>query len=289
MPIEITSPCCLHLGCARAADGALCELGLTLQHPPIQLTARPAVQLSVFGPRADVAAHEAARMGLTGEIEIELAIPANMGLGSDAMMTCAVNGALNPKGLQDPSGLHAHAFAGGGLLLVNGGLIKQRATIAHEHEDDTWVFVLVLPKEPDDLLETFEADRRSQLIGAARHLSHGVDAEGAVLFDALARDDFDAFVRALAHIHAANEAALATSGHVRALTNQDRDILSFMRANGAAFAGRALTGLGLYGLVKGGPTSRALRKSLTQHLGYFGLLVMASICDNRGARTKIVS
>jgi predicted sugar kinase len=290
MPIEITSPCCLHLGLARAEDGALSELGLTLQHPPIQLAARPAAQLSVVGPRADIAAAEAARLNLTGEIEIELAIPANMGLGSNAMMACAVHGSLDPKGLQDPSGLHAHAFVGGGLLLVrDDGLLKRRAAIAHAHEDDTWVFVLVLPKEPDDLTEAFEADWRSQLIGFARHLPHGMDAEVAVLFDAVERDDSNAFAVALSHIHAANEAALATSGHARALTDQDRDILGFMRANGAAFAARALTGLGLYGLVKGGPASRTLRKALTQHLGYFGPLVMASICDNHGAKTKMVS
>jgi predicted sugar kinase len=274
----------------RAEDGALCELGLTLQHPPTQLAARPAAQLSVFGPRAHVAAHEAARLGLTGQIEIELAIPANMGLGSDAIMTCAVSGALNPNSLQHPSGLPAHAFVGGGLLLVNNdGLLKQRATIVHEYEDDTWVFVLALPKEPDDLAETFEAGERSKLIAAARHLPHTIGASCAALLDAVARDDFDTFAGALAHLHAANEAALAADGHPIPLTEQERDILGFMRANGAAFAARALTGLGLYGLVKGGPASRTLRKALTQHLGYFGPLVMASICDNHGAKTKMVS
>jgi hypothetical protein len=60
-----------------------------------------------------------------------------------------------------------------------------------------------------------------------------------------------------------------------------------MHDNGAAMCGRALTGLGLYGLIRSGRPSRELRAALTQHLGYFGPLVMASICDNHGASTNV--
>ncbi|BCX02949.1 MAG: hypothetical protein KatS3mg053_0887 [Candidatus Roseilinea sp.] len=55
MPVEIVSPCCLHLGFVRGPEGSMCELAIALQHPPIQLTAQPARQLLVSGARAGVA------------------------------------------------------------------------------------------------------------------------------------------------------------------------------------------------------------------------------------------
>lgn len=290
MRIELTSPCCLHLGLIRADDGALCELGLTLQHPPIQLSARPASHLSIVGPRADLAAAEAARLNLTGEIEIELAIPANMGLSSDGMLAAAMKrlkAVWQGAPLSFRMTLPERACHEGGLLLTNDdGLVQARAEMAHAAEEDDWVVVLVLPKEPDDSPETFEADQRLRLIAAAHHLPD-LRADVAALFDAARRDDFDAFTQSLSQVHAANEAALAVSSHPITLTDQDRAILEFMRGHGAACAARTLTGLGLYGWVKGGPASRALRKALTQHLGYFGPLVMASICDNQGARVNV--
>lgn len=292
MRAGLTSPCCLHLGLARAEDGAQCELGITLQHPPIQLTARPAQRLSVSGPRAEVALEQASALDLKGEIEIELAIPANMGLCSSEMMRACMK-RLASVWHRAPLSFHMtlaeRAFHEGGLLLTNDdGLTQQRAEIAHTNEDDDWVFVLVLPKEPDDLPETFEAEQHTALIRAAPYLPSNLHDHAAALFDAVKQDNFAAFADALAAIHTANEAALAASGYLIELSKQDRDILKVMRANGAAFAGRALTGLGLYGLIKGGPASRALRKALTQHLGYFGPLVMASICDNHGAKIKTI-
>lgn len=68
------------------------------------------------------------------------------------------------------------------------------------------------------------------------------------------------------------------------MDEQERDVIACMLANGAKFAGRALTGLGLVGLIKGGPASRALRQALVRRLGYFGPRVMATICDNQGVR-----
>jgi predicted sugar kinase len=289
MRIELTSPCCLHLGFVRTNDGALCELGLALQHPPVQLTAWPASQLIVSGARAEVAYDYAVALNLTSEIEIELAIPANMGLSSSEMMRACMK-RLASIWRDAPQTFHMTLAEGaayqGGLLLINDdGLVQERTEIAHVNEDDDWVFVLALPKEPDDLPETYEADQRLALQRAASRLPD-LGAQVARLFSAVKRDDFNAFTDALSGIHAANEAALAADGHPIELNDQERDVLGFMRANDTAFAGRALTGLALFGLIKGGKPSRTLRKALTDHLGYFGPLVMASICDNHGAHIK---
>ncbi len=285
MKTEITSPCCLHLGFAHAEDGALCGLGITLQHPQIQLVARPSQTLSVSGARADVAYSHATSLNLTGYVEIEIAIPAHMGLGSDEMLRATVVRGLNPKDLEDSSGLYAHAFAEGGLVVVDeDGVLRHRVKFSSSGEEDDWVFVLVLPKEPDDIADDFEAKQLTKLRKSAHMLTSATSTDA--LFDSIAHYDFDAFTKALAEIHAANEAALAANGQPIEPSAQDREILSLMRANGAVMNAQALTGLGLYGLVKGRLASSTLRKALTQHLGYFGPLVTASICDNAGARVK---
>jgi len=292
MRIQVASPCYLQLGFARAVDGTLGELGIALQHPPIHLAAQPAEQLLVSGARADVAYRAAARylaqLGAPAgsQVEIELAIPAFMGLGSDGMLCISVEQALRHmlRATEAPAVDPFYwAFERGGLALVGpqGELIR-RAAIEHADEEDDWVFVLVLPHAPDDVAEDDESQRRRALRDAAGRLSSSVTADA--LFAAVERDDFDAFAGALTAIHAANEAALSADGRPAALGEEERDILACMRAGGAAFAGRALTGLGLLGLIKGGPASRALRQALVRRLGYFGPSVMASICDNRGAR-----
>src|SRR5262245_16018103 len=115
MHIELTLPACLLLGFVQL-EGQLCQLGVTLRYPPVQLLARTAPALSITGGRADLAYHQAVRFykywrGESGlprspawerpalsvveggpggegpqvEIEIELAIPAFMGLGSRGM------------------------------------------------------------------------------------------------------------------------------------------------------------------------------------------------------------
>jgi predicted sugar kinase len=289
MKMQMTSPASLTLAAARV-DGRICELALTLRYPPIQLVATPAPRLTVSGARADLAYRQAHALGLAAEIEIELAIAANMGLGSDAMLGACMRrlatalNALAPSMGPSPSD---HALAQGGLLLVDdAGGVRERAEIAHSDESDDWVIVLVLPREPDDLPEDYEVNAHAALLSAARD-DATIVRDFARVFDAIRRDDFAAFAQAVADAHAANEAALAAAGALRPLDAAERNILAYLRSNGGVACARTLTGLGLYGLIRGGGPSRVLRKALTTHFGYFGPLVMASICDNQGATVKV--
>ncbi len=341
MQIELTSPACLLLGLAQL-DGQICQLGITLQFPQIQLLARESHALAVSGARADLARQQAERFfqyhqqnlggraalppyppargeeeselplspawergpggeGSQAEIEIELAIPQFMGLGSAAMLGLSVARALSTLhalpsddvaglaravGLADDEALEAHAFAQGGLLLVGEhGALLRRHVIAHQGEANDWVFVFVLPHPPGATPATFEIDRRAALRAAARHLS--ADTASIItadLWPAVERDDIESFAQALARIQMLNQAALAGAGQPATLTPQEQMILDSMRDAGALTAGRTLTGLGLYGLIKGGGPSRELRQTLTERLGYSGGTIMASICDNSGAR-----
>ena len=134
MQIEIASPACLLLGLVYSSDGVR-QLGITLQHPPLHIAARPAVDLWVSGARADFAYQRAeqclAQLGLPQQagIEIEVATPAHMGLASDAMLTQSVWRALAQLHGSDLGKIPAinaahdlvptHAFERGGLLLVD--------------------------------------------------------------------------------------------------------------------------------------------------------------------------
>src|SRR5262245_64645198 len=60
MDVELTAPACLLFGLVNL-DGQPCQLGVTLQYPPVQLLARSAPALTITGGRADLAAHQAER------------------------------------------------------------------------------------------------------------------------------------------------------------------------------------------------------------------------------------
>jgi predicted sugar kinase len=307
MPIEITAPACLLLGLAQV-EGQTCQLAITLQYPPIQLLARESAALAITGGRADLARRQAERfferhrLPQQAEIEIELAIPQFMGLGSAAMLGLSVARALavlhgqpaevaalaSALGLTSDEALEARAFAQGGLLLVDGaGGVRRRHEIAHHNEDDDWVFVLVLPHVAAGTPATLEADLRRALSASARNLSAETgDILGRDLWPALEHDDIAQFARALMALQALNQAALADAGQPLHLSTEEQAILEIMRAGDALAWGRTIAGLGLYGLIKGGGPSRALRRALTAHVGYFGGTVMATLCDNRGARLQ---
>jgi predicted sugar kinase len=348
MHIELTSPACLLFGFVQL-EGGLCQLGVTLRYPPVQLLARAAPALSITGGRADLAYRQAERFyayrraipphpptpsptsgkgekvlplspvwetseaqragwlggeGLHAEIEIELAIPAFMGLGSRGMLGLSVARALavlhgqpvddtqelaRAVGLDADEALEAHAFAQGGLLLVDGaGSLRRRRPIAEHDEAEDWVFVLALPRVPSGTPATLEADRRQAL----REAAAGLDLQTgrtcvSQLWPAVERDDIAEFARGLMAIQAANHAALDQFGQPLALSPDEQSILEVMREGGALAWGRCISGMGLYGLIKGGGPSRDLRRRLAERQGYFGATVMATLCDSDGAQQRL--
>jgi predicted sugar kinase len=317
MLIELNVPASLPLGLVQLEDETglkTCLLGFTLQHPPVHLQAQAHPELVVSGPRADKAYEQAGHFlhyhGLkTGaEVEIELAIPALMGLGSEAMLGLGIGQALAwvhevslpedkaPQlapalGLGPQHALELWGFDRGGLLLVDTrpgpvgrpDLIR-RQEIAHP-EKEAWAFVFVLPRVPKDTPETLETDRLAHLLQAAPHLSPDSGRLVAEeLWPAVANDDIAAFGRGLMHLRQMNQAALAGAGTPVELSDAHQATLDLMRDYGAFAWGQSATGLCLYALVRGAKDSITLRQKLRQHLGFFGGTVMATITDNDGAR-----
>ncbi len=83
MLIEIGAPVCLPLGLVQV-DNKTCLLGLTLQHPPVHLSAQAYAGFMVTGARADIGYKYATRfldchqLEHRANVEIELAIPASI-------------------------------------------------------------------------------------------------------------------------------------------------------------------------------------------------------------------
>jgi predicted sugar kinase len=312
MVIEIAAPCSLPLGLAAVESGGeakTCLLGVTLQHPPGHLFAQAHEALKVTGSRADRAHAYAQRFrqhhGLQAgaEVEIELAIPAQMGLSSETMLGLSVARALawlhdlpfddvpalaQAVGLGPEHAVAIQGFSRGGLLFVDveGQTVRRRA-IAHD-EREAWAFVFHLPRISDDAPETLEEDRLAALVNAASHWSAGPSRLlSSELWTALADDDLSGFGRALLAIQELTGQALEDAGAPWAASPEQQAVLDLMRENGALAWGRSATGRALFGLVRGAATSIELRKRLQAHVGIYGGTVMATITDNSGARHRI--
>lgn len=313
MFIEITSPASLPFGLVRLDSETgpkTCLLGVTLQHPPVNLSVQThSGGLQVSGARADLAYAQAVRflnhqnLPRRAEIQIELAIPSLVGLGSEAMLGLAQAQALawlhqlphadNPAlaqavGLKPQDALEVWGYDRGGLLLVEVGPGEtlappvRRYEIAHS-EQEAWVFVLVLPRVPADTPETLETDRLRALLEAAPHLNADTGRLVAEVELALANNDLAAFGRSLMAIQALNDKALAETGVPPSYSPDEQAVLDIICQHGALAWGRSATGLALYGLVKGARSSIDLRHKLRQHLGFFGGRPMAAITANTGA------
>jgi predicted sugar kinase len=314
MFIEIGSPASLPFGLVRLEGEIgpqICLLGVTLQHPPVNLSVQTHPGgLQVSGARADLGYAQAARflnhhnLPQRAEVEIELAIPSLVGLGSEAMLGLSLAQALawlnnlplddtpalaHAVGLPPQDALEVWGYDRGGLLLVEVGQREnflpplQRYEIAHS-EQEAWAFVLVLPRVPDDTPETLEADRLKALLEAAPYLSADTGRiVAAELEPALAHNDLTAFGRSLMALQALNDEALARAGVPPAYTSEEQAVLDIICEHGAVAWGRSATGLALYGLVKGARASIDLRHKLRHHLGFFGGRAMATITANTGA------
>jgi len=317
MWIEVGAPCSLLLGIVPTASaGKYSALSVTLQYPPVHLFAQAQRgPLRVTGARAPqvyfaaetfLASHS---LNTSAEIEIELATPTAMGLGSDAMLALSAAHALawmNDLPVDDVSalagalslspleGTRAWGFQQGGLLEVElegaagqPPALIQRKEIAHDHKQ-AWVFVFHFPHTPRGTSPTLETDRQKALAAVAPRM----DREAALaarnaLWQAADADDLPAFAAALMSIMEHNRAALAAVGTPFPVTDEDQQLITLLREHGALAWGKTPTGLATFGLVQGGEPSRQLRRHIKDVVGHEGGIVMASVTDNTGVRQSL--
>lgn len=315
MQIEIGAPACLPLALVSLEDGTPGRLGVALRHPAINLAARAGNWLDVTGARADRVAAAAQgyleRAGLphSAVIEVELATPSHMGLGSDVLMTLAgaqaaawvhdrpftdIPSLAAAAGLGPEHALEVNAYGQGGVLIVDfpppgasPAKVRRRQTLSHP-DDRAWAFVLYLPRVPAGASPTLEADRLSAWQAAGPQLNHAAARPlTEALWAALEADDIEGFGRALLALQALNAAALERAGHAWPLTDAEQAILAIYQVHGAVAWGRSPTGLALYALIRGAAPSVAVRKKVVERVGITGGTVMASVVDNTGTRHQL--
>jgi predicted sugar kinase len=314
MLIEVGAPCSLPLAFIRTGADAtgLQYLGITLQHPPVDVFAEPAPDLSVTGPRADIGYAQALRflqhhrLEPRGRVEIELAIPDLMGLGSEAMLGLSIARALawvhglpfddtpalaQAVGLGSEHALAVWGFDRGGVLVVDtqaapDGLAPclRRHALSHREDAHAWAFVLLFPPTPTGAAGR-EAEPWAAFQRAGSHIGSATgDLFAAELWPALERDDIAAFGQALQAIQDLNRQALAAAGLGAALSPEEQQALEVLREAGAVAWGRSPTGLALYGLLRGASATLTAREMLRNLVGFHGGRVMATIADNDGGR-----
>jgi predicted sugar kinase len=301
--LELTTPCCLPLGAVQA-DGRPTLLGAALQYPPINLVMRSLNELSVTGARAPVARAQAQQwfeshnLPPKAEIEIELAIPAHMGLGSEAMMGMSVGRGLRDlAGLGDPRGLdeqrtavglgaewalEAWSASQGGLHAVGlDGTSLQRHAVKHD-DDNAWVFVIHLPRAPADTPPSFEHTQRLALIKAASL----VQADAGPMWAALATNDLPAFAKELMTIQERTTEALSRIGAPVVVSAESQRMIEVIKLSGAPAWGQSFGGLAVWGLVHGAKQSQDARLKMRRVMGYEGGTITAAVVDNDGVKIK---
>lgn len=313
MYIEVGVPAVLPLGLAHVeieGETRLGLMGLTLQHPPVHLFAQLNTDFSVTGARADRGAEYAYRvldyydLPHQAAIEIELAIPAFMGLGSDAMLGLGIAHALSllhevpndpdehaaALGVDTLHALERRACAAGGLLLVT---LDDAATVVRRHEithddRDAWVLVLFFPRMPADTPATLERSRLQTYVDTAPNLDR--DSGRLVadqLWPAAADDDIARFGDGLQTLCALNRAAVEHAGAGDQVIPAEHAVLDIMQEQGAVAWGQSLSGQCLYALVRGAAASVELRKAIrAQHAPSAGR-TLATITDNAGVRSIV--
>ncbi|MBL7164726.1 MAG: hypothetical protein ISS57_19230 [Anaerolineales bacterium] len=315
MLIEIGAPSVLPFGLVRL-ENKTCLLGITVQHPPVHLSTKAYTGFKITGARGDVGYEYATKfldyhqLKHQAEVEIELAIPAFVGLGSEAILGLSIaqtlsqlNGLTSEKNdpsalakaidLKPQNALELWGFDQGGLLLVESdspagevpGIIR-RQEIQHD-DKEAWAFVLHFPRIPGDTPKTLEAQRLENLLQAAPHLSNESGELVENLWSAVDDDNLENFAHALRELSKLNDEALASAGISAPLSQEEQAILNVMLENGALTCGRSVTGLALYALVKGSSATVSLRHALRDHVGHHGGTAMATITDNHGARVVI--
>ena len=315
MYIEISAPAILPLAFARVKHDERAKaviLGVALQHPPIHFLAEKYDELHIHGPRAHVARMFAERyLQQTGfpasaEIQIENTIPSLVGYGSDPILALSVASALswvNEETFEDIAKLSQQVilpvedalaywgFAEGGILLVeleaaDGEMpaLLRRHELKHK-DNKAWAFIFFFPKVPSGIPESLESDRQVDLQQVALHLP---DESGTlieeVIWPALEQDDIDAFGNGLMQLKKMNDEALAQARPIPDTDVDSQKIFGVFQEVGAVAWGGSLTGIGLFGLVRGAQASRDIRARLLRAIGYMSGHFDVTITNNEGAQ-----
>ncbi len=317
--IEIGIPSVLPLALGRVdIDGTVKSvmLGVTLQHPPIHFLVAKDKKMNIYGPRADVAHANALKFANSAgteqpvEIKIDNSSPSMVGFGSDSMLALGAAQAVawaNDQDFENLSALDEHmqisktdplaywAYQKGGFLLVEleegpdgeaPSLLKHHTLKHRDHL--AWAFVFHFPKVLPDTPESIELDRLALMKTAVSHMPlESGDIILNQLWPALEKDDFDAFAKALKQLIQMTEETFVSQNAWHIPFDTSSKIYEVFQSEDVPAWGGSLTGIGIYGFMKGSLKSQDVRTKLLKQVGYFSGQYDATVSDTEGARFTI--
>ena len=314
--LEIGVPAVLPLAIARLEiDGVIKSvmLGVTLQHPPIHFLVAKHKEMTIYGPRADIARHYAeayakkSRAKQAVEIRIDNTSPSLVGFGSEPLIALGAAQAVawvNGHEFENVDALESHVnvahgdplaywgFKKGGFLLVeleSGSNDEIPALIRHqtiEHRSHlAWAFVFHFPKVPENTSESIEQDRMAELRTAVSHMPLET---GRIIIEqlwpALEQDDFESFAKALHSVRRINEEVMKSLNLWHEPAESSQKVFEVFEKEGVAAWGSSYTGIAAFGLLYGSLASQEVRTRLLKDVGYFSGQFEATISDIEGAK-----
>jgi predicted sugar kinase len=250
------------------------------------------------------------KTSVTGSIEIELATPRFMGLGSELLIGLTIEQGLywlNNKhviGNQNWSknrsynavdSLTTYSFQYGGINITNLNTHKSCVpeliyrSEMNENQQDKKMFVsLFLPRVNSTISDDFEEERILNFLStlsSVKSLSNFLD--GNNLIQALLDNDFGKFASQLMKIIYQNYQASISSGKGIPYSEEEKMIFNEMKANGALAYGRSATGLGLFSISLGEDTSNEITSAIRKKTGFNRGTTLNTMIENQGWSYKV--
>jgi len=297
--IAVRTPSRLHFGLLARGPGAPRQfggVGLMIDAPGLEVSARPAADWGADGPLAgrllQLAARVAERLAEEGSappparFTVRRAPPEHVGLGTGTQLGLAVARILAASaGRPDPpvaalagwsgrglrSGIGLHGFARGGLVVDGGrrGAEGVPPLLAHLDVPADWSVLLVIPRRGPGLHGSDEARAFAELPPIPDALTDRLCRLVLLgLLPAVAESDLDGFGAALTELQHHVGRTFATAQGGLYAHPESQAIVDALRAEGLRGVGQSSWGPTLYGFSQAPPEPRAATlRRLADQLG----------------------
>ena len=319
MLLEIVSPAVLPIGFVKFEQNNEQKIGLigfALQSPPTQMLIYPSDEFQISGACSHIGQkycldyQKFEETSVPGSIEIELAIPRFMGLGSELLIGLTIEQGLNwlikkhvignqiwskNRNYNAVDSLTTYSFQYGGINITSLNTHKccvpelfYRSELNEKQQDKKMFVSLFLPRVNSTISDDFEEERNLNFLStlsSVKSLSNSLD--GNNLIQALLVNDFGTFASQLMKIIYQNYQASISSGNGIPYSKEELMIFNEMKANGALAYGRSATGLGLFSISLGRETSNEISSAIRKKTGFKRGTTLTTMIDNQGWSYKV--
>lgn len=319
MLLEIVSPAVLPIGLVKFEQNNEQKIGLlgfALQSPPTQMLIYPSNEFQISGACAHIGQkycleyQKIEKTTLTGSIEIELASPRFMGLGSELLIGLTIEQGLNwlnnkhfidnqnrskNRSWNAVDALNEYSFQKGGINITGVNTSTNHVTECYHHfemtekQQDKKMFVtLFLPRVNSTIPDDFEEKRILNFLEiCSSFTSLSNSSDGNNLIQGLKDNNINTITSFLMEIIHQNHQVSITSGKGIPYSEEEIMILNEMKENGALAYGRSATGLGLFSISFGEETSNEITSAIRKKTGFNKGSTLTTMIDNQGWSYKV--